>query len=64
MGTCGLVGQIGTFTTMLEMGEQWWLILIKVLALHIILPAAIAPGLSELLRKLKWIKKDDMPPER
>lgn len=60
MGTCGLVGQIGTFTTMLAMGEAWWLILIKVLLLHIILPAAISLGLSELLRKLNWIKPNDM----
>ena len=45
---------------MLGMGEAWWLVTIKVLALHIILPAAIALGLSEILRKIGWIKKDDM----
>lgn len=60
MGTCGLVGQIGTYTTMLGLGESWWLITIKVLLLHIILPAAIAFGASELMRKLGWIKKNDM----
>ena len=60
MGTCGFVGQIGTYITMLGMGEAWWLVTIKVLALHIILPAAIALGLSEILRKIGWIKKDDM----
>ena len=60
MGTCGFVGQIGTYITMLSMGEAWWLVTIKVLLLHIILPAAIAFGASELMRKLGWIKKDDM----
>lgn len=60
MGTCGLVGQIGTYIAMLGLGESWWLITIKVLLLHIILPAAIAFGASELMRKLGWIKKGDM----
>lgn len=60
MGTCGFVGQIGTYITMLEQGEAWWLITVKVLALHIILPAAIAYGVSELMRKLGHIKDNDM----
>ena len=60
MGTCGFVGQIGTYITMLGMGESWWLITIKVLALHIILPALIALCVSELLRKLGWIRENDM----
>lgn len=60
MGTCGFVGQIGTFITMLGMGEAWWLVLVKVLALHIILPIIISLSLSELMRKLGWIKHNDM----
>lgn len=61
MGTCGFVGQIGTYITMLGMeGETWLTVTLKVLALHIVLPAAIAFGLSELLRKIGWIKKNDM----
>lgn len=60
MGTCGFVGQIGTFITMLGMGEGWLGIALKVLALHIVLPALIAFGTSELMRKIGWIKKDDM----
>ena len=60
MGTCGFVGQIGTFITMLGMGEGWLGIALKVLALHIVLPALIAFGTSELMRRLGWIKKDDM----
>lgn len=60
MGTCGFVGQIGTFTTMLALGESWWSILIRVLMLHIIAPALIAWLVTLLLRKLKWIKDGDM----
>ena len=60
MGTCGLVGQIGTFTTMLELGTPWWVILLKVLLLHIVAPALLALGFSELMRKIGWIKKNDM----
>ena len=60
MGTCGFVGQIGTYITMLGMGESWWWITVKVLLLHIILPAAIAFGVSEFMRARGWIKKGDM----
>ena len=59
MGTCGFVGQIGTYITMLGMGEGWLWITVKVLLLHIILPAAIALGCCELLRKFGWIREGD-----
>lgn len=60
MGTCGLVGQIGTFTTMIELGSSWWAILLKVLLLHIVAPALLSLLFSEILRKIGWIKQDDM----
>lgn len=60
MGTCGFVGQIGTFTTMLSLGEAWWSILLRVILLHIAAPALISWLTSELLRKLGWIKENDM----
>ena len=60
MGTCGLVGQIGTFTTMLGLGSAWWEILLKVLLLHIVAPALLSLLFSEILRKLGWIKQGDM----
>lgn len=60
MGTCGFVGQIGTFTTMLGEGTEWWMILIKVLLLHIVAPGLLALLFSELLRRIGWIKKNDM----
>ena len=59
MGTCGFVGQIGTYITMLGQGEGWLSITLKVLALHIVLPAGIAFGVSELMRRLGWIKQND-----
>lgn len=60
MGTCGLVGQIGTFTVMLESGSSWIRILLLVLLLHIIAPALISLAVSEGMRRLGWIKKNDM----
>ncbi len=60
MGTCGLVGQIGTFTVMLESGNSWIRILLLVLLLHIVAPALISLAASEGMRRLGWIKKNDM----
>lgn len=60
MGTAGLVGIINTFTTSIANGIEWWRVLIAVLVCYIIVPAAIALGVSELMRKKKWIKLGDM----
>lgn len=59
MGTAGLVGQIMTWQVMIEI-EPWWVVLIKIAVMHFILPAAIALGISEIMRKLGWIKQGDM----
>lgn len=60
MGTCGFVGQIGTVTTMLELGESLPGVLLKVAFLHIVAPALLSLLFSEIMRKLGWIKKNDM----
>ncbi len=60
MGTAGLVGVIQTFITSLSNGIAWWYILIAVLVCYIIVPAAVALGVSELMRKKNWIKLGDM----
>lgn len=60
MGTAGLVGVINTFITSIENGIAWWYVLIAVLVCYIIVPAVIALGVSELMRKFKWIKSGDM----
>ncbi|MGL4485245.1 MAG: PTS transporter subunit IIC [Anaerovoracaceae bacterium] len=55
MGTSGLVGQIGTFTAMGFSVP----VLLKVLILHFILPAALAIVFDLLLRKAGKIKTGD-----
>lgn len=59
MGTAGLVGQIMTWQTMVET-EPPSVVLIKILAVQIILPAAVTLGISEFMRKKGWIKFGDM----
>lgn len=55
MGTSGLVGQIGTFTSMGFTVD----VLLKVLLLHIFLPAVIAILLNIWLKKIGKIKDGD-----
>ena len=59
MGTAGLVGQIMTWQTMIQT-EPATVVLIKILAIQIILPAIITLGASEFMRKRGWIKFGDM----
>jgi len=58
MGTSGLVGQFGTWAAM--SGEGAAIVLIKMLLLHIILPAVLSLLISEFMRKKNWIKDGDM----
>ena len=60
MGTSGLVGQIETFTTMTANGVSPVVVMIEIIVMHIVLPAVIAFGVSEAMRKLGLIKKGDM----
>jgi len=55
MGTCGLVGQIGTFTDMGFTFDTLW----KVLLLHIVLPAVLAFVFDKALRNIGFIKDGD-----
>ena len=61
MGTCGLVGQIGTYTGWLSdgitIGAFHW---IGMLLTNFLLPAIICYLLGLLSRKLGWIKEDDL----
>lgn len=56
MGTCGLVGPIGVFA---DMGFNATSI-IGVILVCVVLPAALSLLFSEIMRKLGWIKENDM----
>ncbi|MBR5543612.1 MAG: PTS sugar transporter subunit IIC [Oscillospiraceae bacterium] len=61
MGTCGLVGQIGTYTGWISDGIvpgvfQWTGLLLT----HFVLPAIICWTLGFLFRKIGWIKDGDL----
>ena len=59
MGTAGLVGQIMTWQTMI-LTEPAAVVLAKIIAIQIVLPAVVALGISEFMRKMGWIKFGDM----
>ena len=59
MGTAGLVGQIMTWQVMTQT-EAPMIVLIKILAIQILLPAVVTLAISEFMRKKKWIRHGDM----
>ncbi|MDO4523278.1 MAG: PTS sugar transporter subunit IIC [Eubacteriales bacterium] len=59
MGTAGLVGQIMTWQTMTAT-EPGMIVMIKILAIQIVLPAIVTLAISEYMRKRGWIRKGDM----
>lgn len=59
MGTSGLVGQFGTWDAMIATTEPW-LLIVKMLVLHIVLPAVLTLAISEGMRKIGWIRVGDM----
>ena len=59
MGTAGLVGQIMTWESPLEFSGPL-LVLIKIIVIQFVLPAVITLGISEFMRKKKWIQYGDM----
>ncbi len=56
MGTCGLVGPIGVIDAGDGSPKMW----IGILLVCIVLPAILSLIFSEIMRKIGWIKKDDM----
>lgn len=60
MGTAGLVGQINTYQDMLAAGADPTIVLVKILVLHIVLPAILALVVSEFMRKKGMIQNGDM----
>ena len=57
MGTCGLVGPLGVLTAMSAHDAMFWTGLVL---LCLVLPAVITLAISELMRKLGWIKLGDL----
>ena len=60
MGTAGLVGQIGTISSMLAYGSETWQIVLGLVLLELVAPAALVFGIDLLFRKLGWIKEGDL----
>ena len=60
MGTCGLVGQIGTVMAMTEAGQPMIQIVLGIGLLQIILPAAVTMIFYKLCARAGWIKAGDM----
>ena len=59
MGTAGLVGQIMTWQVMPQT-EAPVVVLLKILLIQIVLPAALTFGFSEFMRRKKWIRFGEM----
>lgn len=59
MGIAGLVGQIMTWQTM-TVAEPSTIVIIKIVAIQILLPAIVTVCISEFMRKKGWIKSGDM----
>ena len=60
MGTCGLVGQIGTAMAMGEAGDSAMLIAANIGLLQIVLPAVVTYVIYLLCYKAGWIADGDM----
>jgi uncharacterized membrane protein len=60
MGTCGLVGQIGTVMAMSEAGDSVMSMVLSIGLLQILLPAAVTYLFYVLCRRAGWIKDGDM----
>ena len=56
MGTCGLVGPIGVYTSMGGGSKMW----IGILLVCLVLPAVLTGIFGEILRKVGWIKDGDL----
>ena len=59
MGTAGLVGPLMTWQVMTQT-EDPLVVLVEMLLILIILPACVTLGISEFMRKKKWIRFGDM----
>lgn len=60
MGSCGFVGQIGTFTAMQEAGRTGASLWFAVILLHFVAPALLSFLFTWIFRKMHWIQDGDL----
>lgn len=60
MGTAGLVGNFQTYVAMTEAGFGIGITLLEIALMHVILPAILVLGISELMRRFKIIRPGDL----
>ena len=60
MGTAGLVGPLAAFATMSEAGADTWVLVMKIVGLYFIAPAAIALTIHLIMKKAGLVKPGDM----
>lgn len=60
MGTAGLVGPLLMWQSMIESGAEAGALLVQILLVCFILPAVLTWGFAEILRRLNWIKVNDL----
>lgn len=60
MGTCGFVGQIMAYQTMTADGVANYIVLLEIIAMHFVLPMVLTYAITQMMRKLGWIKDGDM----
>ncbi len=60
MGTSGLVGQFGTIEAMESIGYSGVTIYGPIIIVHFILPIVLTLTFSSILRKIGWIKDNDL----
>ena len=60
MGSAGLVGQFAAFDSLTAGGMAAGLAIIEIVLMHFVLPAAVTLGIAEAMRKLGWIRNNDL----
>ena len=60
MGTSGLVGVFGTIDASMAAGLETWKLVLGIILCLFVIPAGVSLGVSELLRKRKLIKPEDV----
>ena len=60
MGTCGLVGPLGVITDMITNMSLNTKSIIGIILVCLVLPAILSLVFSEIMRKLGWIKENDL----